>query len=111
MVRCVLCGAAILLLAGCCGPAEPRYEVIRVVDGDTIVIEDAGGIQTWVRLRRIDAPEMDEPGGPEAKAALEAAWLGRQVRVTPYARDRYGRTVADVALHRRPGRLRTPAVQ
>jgi len=94
---------AALLLLGCCGPAEPRYDVIRVVDGDTIVIEDAAGIQTWIRLRRIDAPEMDEPGGPEAKAALEAAWLGRQVRVTPYARGRYGRTIADVALILRSG--------
>jgi endonuclease YncB( thermonuclease family) len=68
------------------------------VDGDTLIIEDAGGIRTRVRLRSINAPEMDEPGGPEAKAALEAELLGRRVIVTPHARDKYGRLVADVKL-------------
>jgi len=72
------------------------YLVRRVIDGDTIEIEDPGGIRTRVRLRREDAPELDEPGGPEAKAALADRLLGRRVRVVPYARDRYGRLMATV---------------
>jgi len=72
------------------------YRVRRVIDGDTLEIVDNGGIRTRVRLRRIDAPEMDEPGGAEAKAGLEARLLGKRVKVTPYARDRYGRLIADV---------------
>ncbi len=78
--------------------ARPTYRVRRVIDGDTIEIVDAGGIETLVRFRSIDAPELDEPGGPEAKAALEEKMLGKDVWVTPYTRDRYGRLIADVVL-------------
>lgn len=95
MRRRLLLVAALAVLTACA--AGPIYHVRRVIDGDTIEIVDAGGIRTRVRLRDVDAPEMDEPGGPEAKAALEAELLGRRVNVTPHARDRYGRLVADVA--------------
>ena len=78
--------------------AMSAYLVRRVIDGDTIEIVDAGGIRTRVRFRRIDAPELDEVGGPEAKAALEKRMLGKRVRVTPHARDRYGRLIADVVV-------------
>ena len=74
------------------------------VDGDTLRcanIEDANG---RVRLARIDAPEMREPGGSAAKEALAALIAGREVRcehvdATPRApgfqdRDRFGRVVA-----------------
>ena len=49
-----------------------------------------------VRLRRVNAPEMDEPGGPEAKEALESRLLGRRIHLTIYARDRHGQMVAEV---------------
>ena len=118
--RSILSGVIVLFMAVCvgcapeAGPQEPRpkppapalkappqpptYLVRRVIDGDTIEIVDAGGIRTRVRFRRIDAPELDQPGGPEAKAALERRMLGKRVRVTPHARDRYGRLIADVAV-------------
>ena len=97
-----------LALGGCVGRPPPPDTVLvgqecptylcrRVIDGDTIEVVDAGGIRTRVRLRRVNAPELSEPGGPEAKAALEERLLGKQVRVRPCARDRYGRLVADVA--------------
>jgi endonuclease YncB( thermonuclease family) len=76
----------------------PLYRVRRIIDGDTLEIEDLAGIRTRVRLRRLDAPELDEPTGPQARDALAAKFEGRMVRVTPYARDRYGRLVADVEL-------------
>jgi len=75
---------------------KATYQVRRVIDGDTIEIVDAGGIRTRVRFQDVDAPEMDEPGGPEAKAALEERLMGHDVVVTPHARDRYGRLIADV---------------
>jgi len=95
-------GAALALvcfLAAC--TSAPTYHVTRIIDGDTIEITDAGGIRTRVRLRRVNAPEMDEPGGPEARDALVQKYARRRVFVTPYARDRYGRLVADVSLNRR----------
>jgi len=74
----------------------PVYHVRRIIDGDTLEIVDAGGIRTRVRLRRLDAPELDEPGGPHARDALAERLGGQRVQVTPHARDRYGRLIADV---------------
>ncbi len=94
---------ATALLLGGCAPARPfaalaPYLVFDVIDGDTITVEDPWGVRTRVRLRDTDAPETDEPGGREAKAALEARLQGRRVRLIPYARDRYGRLIATVHL-------------
>ena len=63
-----------------------------VIDGDTIAV----GGQVRVRLFGIDAPEMDQPGGVDAKHHLEALIAGRPVRVRVRATDKYGRTVAQV---------------
>jgi len=89
------------ILSGCVAVSEraepaPLYVVTRVVDGDTIEITDAGGIRTRVRLRRVNAPEKGQPGYEDARDALAARLMGRIVDVTPHARDRYGRLIADV---------------
>lgn len=46
-------------------------KVIRVHDGDTYLFQlDQGlgdGRETWLRLRGLDTPELDEPHGPEAR--------------------------------------------
>lgn len=60
--------------------------VRRVIDGETIEIVDSGGIRTPVRPRDVDAPELDEPGASEAKAALEHKLLGKGVVVTLHGR-------------------------
>ena len=77
-------------------PAPAPYLVRRVIDGDTFEIEDPWGLRTRVRLRRLNAPELDQPGGPEAKIALEARLLGRRIHLKVHARDRYGRVIATV---------------
>ena len=77
---------------------RPLYKVIKVLDGDTIDVEDASGVRTRVRFRDYDAPEMDEPGGPEAKDWMITR-LGRgPVSLRAYAKDKYGRTIANVYL-------------
>ena len=43
--------------------ADPGVAVEGVIDGDTIVVEP----KTRVRLRHIDAPELEYCGGKEAK--------------------------------------------
>ena len=86
--------------AGVVAPAPPprqTYLVRRVIYGDTIEVEDDSGIRTRIRLRNVNAPELHQPGGPEAKDALSAKLLGKRVSLKAYARDRYGRTVATVA--------------
>lgn len=76
-------------------PPAP-WRVRRVIDGDTFEVEGPGRVRLRVRLRRKNAPELDEPGGLEAKAALEARIGGKRVRIRAYARDRYGRTIAEI---------------
>jgi len=75
---------AILLLAVSCGPriqpglVDGYYRVSRVIDGDTIILTNVGPL----RFADLDAPELEEPGGPEAKAVLAARIEGKAVFVT-----------------------------
>lgn len=61
----------------------------RVIDGDTIQIGS-----THIRLWGIDAPEIDQPYGPDAKEYLARLLAGKYVICDPHDKDRYGRTVA-----------------
>lgn len=65
-----------------------------VLDGDSLAFD--GDIR--VRLHGMDAPEMNHPEGPIAKAYLENLIQGRLVRVHIKDTDRYGRLVGIVTL-------------
>ena len=65
--------------------------VIQVIDGDTLVVRTRDYKNIKVRLYGIDAPEYNQPGGPEATAFLRSL-QGRTVWVTEMDTD--GRTVA-----------------
>ena len=80
-------------------PALPQaVRVIRVVDGDTMVVSTAESLNLKVRMQGIDAPECGMPFGPQAKSFLEQLVLGRTVQMTTTGRDRYGRTVVTMAV-------------
>jgi len=66
--------------------------VDRVIDGDTFVCADG----TRVRLLQINTPELSDPGGPWAAAALRFLIDDRSVRLEfdEVVRDRYGRHLA-----------------
>jgi endonuclease YncB( thermonuclease family) len=74
--------------------------VTHVTDGDTLWIDVEGpAAKPWkVRLRSVDAPEICQAGGIQAKNALLARVLRREVRFRSVARDDYRRVVADVWL-------------
>ena len=84
-------------------PLEPepgqsqRWQVVRVRDGDTIVVQ-AGGRQDKIRFCGIDAPELEQSLGKEAQQSLERLIQagGNQVMVTPIERDREGWLVGEV---------------
>ena len=65
---------------------EPRPElsvdVVAVVDGDTFVAREQGKLYL-LRLEGIDAPEIDQPFGEEAKDWLSARLLRRRIEVLP----------------------------
>lgn len=119
MIRKALCLASVMAVAGCTagdlldGPAvsqtvgEPsQVELVRVIDGDTIVVDD-GGEDQRVRLLGIDTPEIshgdgetDEPCGQEAREMTEDLAGGGPVELrsddAQPEQDRYGRTLAYV---------------
>ncbi len=68
----------------------------RVVDGDSLWFIPAGQAAVEVRLADIDAPELCQPHGREAKAALAALVLNKPVQLRGLARDQHGRLVARI---------------
>jgi endonuclease YncB( thermonuclease family) len=72
-------------------------EVVKVYDGDTITVLK-NGKQVKIRFAGIDAPEMAQPGGPEAQKTLQALIdkNGGKVKVMSYGTDLYGRETADI---------------
>jgi len=75
--------------------ADWEASVSYVVDGDSIWVR-AAAVRRRVRLDGIDAPEICQRFGREARQALQAKLLNRRVRVTIRAYDRYGRAIARV---------------
>jgi len=85
-------------------------EIIRVIDGDTLLVEAAPWpqqrIEVYVRIRGIDAPEMKSKcpdirqAAEQARSVLdEMAASSPHIRLTNISGDKYfGRIVADVAL-------------
>jgi hypothetical protein len=80
-------------------PESPRSRL----DGDTFrcqgkvepIIPDS---QLWVpkvRLIRINAPETGQPGAEEARQALIDWLIRKPFNLICYARDKYGRLLAD----------------
>ena len=69
--------------------------VTHVSDGDTVWVKPPwGGPPIQVRVQGIDAPEVCQPFGPQARQALQRRLLHRPVRVTERGRDDYSRTLA-----------------
>jgi endonuclease YncB( thermonuclease family) len=72
--------------------------VVRVTDGDTVVILAAGNEQLRVRLAEIDAPESGQPFGRAARSMLAGLVAGRTVTVRASDTDRYGRIVGRITV-------------
>lgn len=68
-------------------------KVVRVLDGDTIEILDAGTESHRIRLHGIDTPERGQPFSRAASSALVNRIAGKQVDVAVINTDRYRRTV------------------
>ena len=80
------------------GAAGVHGTVSHVTDGDTLWVRAPGAADaTQVRIQGIDAPEICQAFGLEARAALAAHILHRQVQVSVKARDMYQRAVGRVS--------------
>jgi endonuclease YncB( thermonuclease family) len=59
-----------------------QAKVVSVEDGDTLVIRSlAAGESMTIHIAGVDAPEMSQPGGPEAKGYLSDLVFGKTVTV------------------------------
>lgn len=101
----VLIALLALLTLGATTPPKPPSQTraqlvgsVRIIDADTWVVQGQR-----IRLRGIDAPELDQycgsgaeswSCGQQAKAALQRFVDGREVRCEAYGLDRYRRTLA-----------------
>jgi endonuclease YncB( thermonuclease family) len=70
--------------------------VVGVSDGDTITVLDDNKQRHVIRLMGIDAPEKVQAFGQRAKLSLSDLVFNRDVSVTWFKKDRYGRTIGQV---------------
>ena len=75
-------------------PREIEGVVTRVFDGDTVLVVVPSGDSVTVRLNGVDAPEICQPHGVEARRALEEMVLNQPVVAQPRGHDDHGRTLA-----------------
>lgn len=74
-------------------------KVSHVSDGDTLWVRpQQGGAPRAVRIDGIDAPELCQAHGEQARAALVGRVLGQSVQVQTRRSDDYGRALARVSL-------------
>jgi len=67
-----------------------KAHVVEVIDGDTFKTLNR------IRLEGVDAPELNQTGGNEAKQKLESLILDKDITYEEKARDDYARIVAQV---------------
>jgi micrococcal nuclease len=107
----VAAAAGVLWVRAAGDPPVAAGTVVRVVDGDTILVRGPGGRTEDIRLIGIDTPETVDPRrpvgcfGPEASAYAKHLLSGRRVilRYDQELHDRYGRYLAYVWLAGRGG--------
>ena len=89
----------VLLITNCLAHADTLTgRVVRVTDGDTIVVLDSGNAQHKIRLTGIDAPERKQAFGTKSKEHLSDSVAGKLVVVEYDKRDRYQRIIGKVLL-------------
>ena len=71
-------------------------KVIKITDGDTIVVLIEGNKQVKIRLEGIDCPESNQDFGNRAKQAVSDLCFGKEVVIQKSGEDRYGRTLGYV---------------
>jgi endonuclease YncB( thermonuclease family) len=67
-------------------------------DGDSITVINESGTQIHIRLYGIDAPELKQPYGYQARRRMTKLAGRKTLDIEPVDTDRYGRTVAIVRL-------------
>jgi len=75
------------------GNKQTAATVIKVMDGDSVILRLSGGQEQEARLFGIDAPEYKQPYGKQSKTDLQNLVLRKAVLVVSKGRDRYQREI------------------
>ncbi len=87
---------AVVSSAACEVPVGESGRVVRIIDGDSLVVRQQDGEEIEVRLYGIDAPEYRQPWSRRSRQALGTLVRDRVVRLEVTTIDAYGRSVAVV---------------
>jgi endonuclease YncB( thermonuclease family) len=93
-----LTGVLLACVAAAADAATFEAQVTHVTDGDTLWVRPDGGTAESLRISGIDAPEICQAFGGEARAALAARVLHRRIVVDPAGHDDYLRLLAQIRL-------------
>lgn len=96
-MKWVLSFLFIAFLLSCEPTADINGKVIKVKDGDSIVVLDSLNQQHEIRLAYIDAPERYQDFGQKSKKHLSDLVFDKNVDIVIIEpSDRYGRIIAEV---------------
>ena len=91
-----------VFLLSVCSAHAGQYKIIRIYDGDTLTAVGRN-IEIEVSLVGIDAPEFSkkkhlpsQPYSQKSKEYLSSLVLNKNVNISSYGKDRYGRTLGVV---------------
>jgi len=92
-------GVVTVAIAAAFGFRGEKFEgvVVRIIDGDTVAFQ-GDTREVIVRLWGVDAPEMAQIYGLDAKIALGLLCMGEMVRVEVVEVDQYKRRVCKMIL-------------
>lgn len=76
--------------------SQTAGKVIKVKDGDTVVVLLSDSTQETLRLAEVDCPEKGQAFGKNAKQFTSDAVFGKTITFYRTAKDRYQRTVAKI---------------
>lgn len=86
-ISAIACGMALALSCGAQDDPVLAGIVTAITDGDVVKVQLSSG-PILVRLANIDAPEPRQPGGPEARKALNDRVIGEEVSLHVIAKAR-----------------------
>lgn len=76
--------------------AQTMGKVIKIKDGDTVVVLLADKTQQTIRLAEVDCPENGQAFGNNAKKFTSDQVFGKNIVFYQVGKDRYGRSIAGI---------------
>lgn len=80
-------------------------ELVRVFDGDSLIVRSSNGNEIEIRIHAIDAPERRQPYANASRRALRELLEGEEIVVMEHSRDRYDRVIAKLMVDGRDAGL------